>query len=312
MPTEWTELANNCCQRYFDRMRWPHEKNEAVRADTGNVMKVIRLAHLVVSLAFALFALSSPCRAEEQLRLVEDGTAEIRIGIPTSFSPESKVSKWGHTWISHDGGVSINSLVFEHGRSIEDIHARLISKKGRILETDSGVVGGRFFLIGADADGSGFYLEARQDGDVVRGFSVIYTERDRKQYAGLVRQVAPSFELLSASNKAVSKPVEAFGDCSAERESVKGLTRDLRVTVSAPDDLRFGGEIAVHWYAPSTFAFKAPVYLVFSTPEEMRVRRVKDADQSVLEGYLALPPGFASAPRFGVRQRPCAHRCTVP
>jgi WD40 repeat protein len=136
--------------------------------------------------------------AAERLRIESDAAAGVKIGIPESFPREGKVTKWGHSWASR-GGIQIDSLAFASGRTIEDIYARLIAIKGRVFSTQSGISEGQFVLIGRDADGSGFYLAARQDGNTVRGFSVVYTEARRREYAGLVEEIAKSFELLSTS-----------------------------------------------------------------------------------------------------------------
>jgi len=135
--------------------------------------------------------------AAERLRIETDAAAGIKIAVPEGFPREGKITKWGHSWAS--GGLQIDSLAFAPGRTIEDIYARLTAIKGRVVSPQSGVSEGRFVLTGHDADGSAFYIAARQDNGTVRGFSVAYKEARKLEYAGLVEEIVQSFDLLSAS-----------------------------------------------------------------------------------------------------------------
>lgn len=251
---------------------------------------------------------------EEALRVVEDPAAGVRIGIPSEFPLEGKSSKWGRSWSSHDGTVSVNTLAFAPGRTINDIYERLTAIKGRVLAGPPRLSGSAFVLEGRDADGMAFYIAARQDGTVVRGVSIVYPDARKRESAELVRRIAQSFALLSDAGEAtgkpfgesrISKPSPSSANCAAETASLERVARGVTVTVSPPDDLSVGGKIAVRWQAASRFPAGLPVYLIFTMPEEVRIETVvvsgqvdeKSGEaQSALKGYIALPP-TARAPQ---------------
>lgn len=245
---------------------------------------------------------ASIASGDSGLRIEIDAAAGIKIGVPSDFPASSKASKWGHSWSSTDGGVTLNSLAFEAGRSLEEIYARLTSIKGRSLTGNTGTAGGRFTLEGQDSDGQGFYIELHQDGDTVRGFSLIFAEARRNKYAPLIKRVASSFQLISASTPNSAPPALAAPvDCQAETDMLAGLARGSTVSMSAPPDLAVGGAIAVNWEIPSRFPLGIPVYLVFATPDAMRLRamsasRSSSATPAAMKGFVALPPA-ARAPR---------------
>lgn len=135
--------------------------------------------------------------ATEKFRVVTDTHARIKIGIPESFPHQGKPTKWGHTWASVDGGIAVNSLAFAHGRTIEDVYAGLTAVKGRVFSRNART-SNQFTLQGRDADGSGFYIAAVSDDVTVRGVSIIYTETRKREYAGMVEQIARSFELIQS------------------------------------------------------------------------------------------------------------------
>ncbi len=168
------------------------------------------LLAVIASLAISIASVA----AAEQLRIVTDAQAGIKIGIPESWPAEGKPTKWGHTWASRDGGMTVNSLAFAPGRSIEDVYAKLTSIKGRVLTENAGIANGQFVLRGRDGDGNGFYLAARVNSDIVRGFSTLYTEARRREYADAVGRIANSFEIIT-------KPAEIT------------LSRDTRADVVA-------------------------------------------------------------------------------
>ena len=181
---------------------------------------------------------ASIASGDSGLRIEIDAAAGIKIGVPSDFPASSKASKWEHSWSSTDGGVTLNSLAFEAGRSSEEIYARLTSIKGRSLTGNTGTAGGRFTLEGQDSDGQGFYIELHQDGDTVRGFSLIFAEARRNKYAPLIKRVASSFQLISASTPNSAPPALAAPvDCQAETDMLAGLARGSTVSMSAPPDL---------------------------------------------------------------------------
>jgi len=131
-----------------------------------------------------------------QLQILTDSSAGISIGIPEGFQEDQNATSWGHTWRSVDGTIKINSLAFPPNMRLLDVYNRLTSLRGRILTTASRASSLSFLLSGHDADGTGFYVFAVQDGNVVRGYSLLFPELKRHEVAGIIQAVAASFGLL--------------------------------------------------------------------------------------------------------------------
>jgi hypothetical protein len=273
-------------------------------ARAGEYVDVIRR----VGRSFELISSLAPFQHAVALRPTIDRIAGAKIGIPTTFPVDGTPTSWGHSWTSPDGNIVIKSLAFQKGRKIGDIFASLSDSHPKgvwTITAKSRLVGDSFaFETIANSDDTHFYLAARQEGDIVRGFSVEIrgTRTQKLDSSKIVEQLAGSLELVTSAGNAPSSAeaprTETAVDaarCTEDAAELARLAQRVMVSISSAPDLRVGGRISVHWRSPSRFPTKLPVYLLFAMPEHMRIQALPQVQsaanaerQDVMKGYFAL------------------------
>jgi WD40 repeat protein len=171
------------------------------------VLNTLLLTALVISLN------STPLRSESEFRVIEDDRSGIRIELPLEVLAVNKPTKWGQSWSSRDGSITIDTLGVSD-REIQDLYNKLRTVRGRTL-TRSELGESSFVLQGNDADRTHFYIEAQVYGDLIKGFSLVYSEKRQPQASRLIERIKGSFQAL------------AGGGLSTPAASAKSANTDL-------------------------------------------------------------------------------------
>jgi WD40 repeat protein len=154
--------------------------------------------------ALSILLTSTSVRSEGEFRVIQDDRSGIRIELPLEVLAVNKATKWGQSWSSRDGSITIDTLGLSD-RTIQDLYETLRMTRGRTL-THSELGESSFVLQGKDVDGTHFYVEAQQNGGFIRGFSLVYSEKRQPQAPRLIQRIKGSFQALAAGGQSTAAP----------------------------------------------------------------------------------------------------------